>query len=164
MFSKKEFLESVAHEIHICKHLYGKLTPSGMDYRPGEKMRDTVELLRYLTFCGAAPTEALVHDDWSRIGPYQESASTMSGNEFPSRMDEQLKKIEETLGTITDADFERGCTLPWGATTPLGAALINLPLKFLASYRLQLFSYVKATGRPEISTHDAWLGVDTPQS
>ena len=163
MISKQQFLDSVAHEVKVCKHLYSKLTPGQMDYKPGENMRTTLELLRYLTFCGAGPTRALVQDDWSPITRYQEEASSMNAEEFGERMDAQLTEIQELLAGVPEADLKsREASLPWGVREPLGASLVNLPLKFLASYRLQLFNYAKASGAKQLSTYDAWLGMDKP--
>ncbi|MEE8143630.1 MAG: hypothetical protein V3T77_11060 [Planctomycetota bacterium] len=164
MISKQQFLDSVAHEVKVCKHIHSKLTPGQLDYKPGENTRTTLELLRYLTFCGAGPTRALVQDDWSPISRYQEAASSMSAEEFPEKMEAQLKEIHELLADVSEEDLQtREAPLPWGVREPLGASLVNLPLKFLASYRLQLFSYVKASGATQLSTYDAWLGMDKPE-
>jgi hypothetical protein len=38
----------------------------------------------------------------------------------------------------------------------LGTAIINAPIKWLAAYRLQLFTYLKMNGRSDISTREAW--------
>ena len=72
MYTKNDFLESVGHEIRVCQHLHSKLDPKKLDYQPGEGMRTTLELLQYLSWCAAGPTDALIHD-WSVIGKYQEA-------------------------------------------------------------------------------------------
>ncbi len=134
MISKQQFLDSVAHEVKVCKHLHSKLTPGQMDYKPGENMRTTLELLRYLTFCGAGPTRALVQDDWGPISRYQETASSMNAEEFGERMDAQLTEIQELLAGVSEADLEtRDAPLPWGVREPLGASLVNLPFALVCA-------------------------------
>ncbi len=164
MISKQDFLDSIRYEVQICKHLHSKLTPQQLDYRPGENMRTTLELLRYLTICGTIPTQAMLQEDWSIVSRYQEAASTMAAEEFPERMDAELKEIQELLAEVSAEDLRtRQVPLPWNVKAPLGASLVNLPLKFLTSYRLQLFNYVKASGAAQLTTYNAWLGKDKPE-
>ena len=59
MLTRDQYLDSVAREIDICKHLYTKVDPARLDWSPGENMRTTLELLRYLTFCGSGPADAV---------------------------------------------------------------------------------------------------------
>jgi hypothetical protein len=49
-----------------------------------------------------------------------------------------------------------------GSTISRGAFLVNLVLAGHAAYRTQLFVYLKATGREELSTYNLWQGVDAP--
>ena len=164
MYTTQDFLDALAHETHILKHLHGKLSSRDMEYQIGEEMRTTLELMRYLSFCAVAPTDALVHSDWSKIGPYREEASTMPAEEFPARLDSQLEKTRELVAGLSESDLQREAQLPWPATMLLGKSLVNLPQTFISTYRLQLFTHVKACGHPELSTHNAWLGIDKPEA
>ena len=161
MMTSDEFLQSVANETRILKHLHSKA--QNLEYSPGENMRNTLELMRYLSFCGSGPTEALIKNDWSGISTHQERGSTMEPNEFPARLDEQEARIRELVGALSNDDLQKEVSLPWGASMRLGSALIDLPLKFMASYRLQLFDHVKAAGAKDLSTFNAWLGMDKPE-
>ncbi len=163
MLNRDAFLESVAKETEICKHLATKIEDAGLTYTPGENMRETLDLMRYLTFAGAASADALVSKDWSVVGPYQEKASTMPAAEFPARMDAQLERIRDLVNSVPEAELEtRDVPLPWGVDVKLGQGLVDTTLKFLASYRLQLFCYAKAAGARDLSTYNAWLGMDKP--
>lgn len=162
MFDKTAFLASIAHETKICKHLLTKLDESKLGYRPGEGMRSTTELLSYLTIAGIAPTQALTDNDWSRVTGHMERAKAVTMHTFTDAMDDQLTQIRAIVEPLTDDDLQRDAPFPWGGSTRLGVALVDLPLKFLAAYRLQLFCHAKATGRTEISTMNAWLGMDKP--
>ncbi len=95
MITTQQFLGSLGHETKILKHLHSKLRDGNLDYAPGENMRSTLELMRYLSWAASGPADALVHGDWSRVSRYQERASEMSAEEFPSRVDEQLETIRE---------------------------------------------------------------------
>ena len=49
-----------------------------------------------------------------------------------------------------------------GGKTTRGALIVNLVLGGHAAYRTQLFLYLKAGGREELSTMNLWGGVDAP--
>ena len=163
MFDKNAFLASVAQETEICKHLQTKLTEASLDYTPGEAMRNTRELLGYLTICGVAPVQAMIGNDWSVVGPHMERAKNVTAENFVLAMDNQLRGIEAAITPLTEDDFTRDAAFPWGGSTQLGTGLVDLPLKFLAAYRLQLFCYIKASGSSELNTFNAWLGMDKPE-
>jgi hypothetical protein len=44
----------------------------------------------------------------------------------------------------------------------LGAAIINAPIKWMASYRMQLFLNLKINGNVELGTKDAWIMAEVP--
>ena len=50
----------------------------------------------------------------------------------------------------------------FGTKTTRGAWLVNLVLCGCAAYRTQLFLYLKACGRDELSTMNLWAGMDDP--
>ena len=50
----------------------------------------------------------------------------------------------------------------FGQKTTRGAFIINLVKAGCAAYRTQLFCYLKACGRDELSTMNLWAGVDAP--
>ena len=163
MLSKQQFLESVAGETSVCKHLFNKIPEGGLDYSPGENMRNTLELLRYLTYCGLAPTEALLKENWELIQNHVSAASSLEGPQFPQQMEEQQRQLEEMLQEVPEEDLKsRQVRVPWGAQMSLGEALVNLPLKFLTAYRMQLFLYAKAAGARELGTYNCWMGCDPP--
>ena len=88
----------------------------------------------------------------------------MAASDFPARLDSQAEKIRGLVGDLSETDLAREAQLPWPATMTLGKSLVALPQTFLSSYRLQLFTHVKASGHPEISTPNAWLGIDKPEA
>ena len=161
MISKEQIAASMMFECDVAKHLHTKLTPQSYDYKPTGGQRSTLELLRYLSICGIAGIQSLTQSDWKVFRTYVERSSKMKADEFPAAMDLQKKEIKEFFNSVTERDLEtRDALLPVGGTQLLGQAILNLPYKWLAAYKLQLFLYAKATGASEIGTANAWMGMD----
>ena len=163
MYSKNNFLESVGLETQICKHLHSKIDDDKLDYKPTEGQRSLLELIQYLTACIDVSTRCLIDNDWSRAGEYLEKIKDVTIDNFCDRMDRQLAAVTDMVSPLTDSDLTtKETSFPTGATAILGPALVNFPLKFATAYRMQLFLYLKATGRSELNTLNCWFGVDAP--
>src|SRR5439155_21970094 len=65
------------------------------------------------------------------------------------------------LGAWTDADFRQEVDM-FGRKSSRALLVITLVLSGCAAYRTQLFLYLKACGREELSTMNLWAGVDAP--
>jgi hypothetical protein len=66
------------------------------------------------------------------------------------------------LGDMSDDEFRTEMAAFDGSTTTRGAFIVNLVLCGCAAYRTQLFLYLKACGREELSTMNLWGGIDAP--
>ena len=92
-----------------------------------------------------------------------ETIKSLSADDFCGAMDRQLAEVKDKVGPISEEDFfSRETTFPTGDKSILGAALVNLPLKFITAYRMQLFLYLKSVGRSELNTISCWCGFDKP--
>jgi hypothetical protein len=161
MYSKEQLTNSLVHECNVCKHLYTKLPESGHEYRPTPGQRSSVELMRYLAVIGIASIKGFVENSWDAWRAYTAEVENMTAEEFPAAMDRQIERIRETLGALTDEQLAtQEAKLPTGATTNLGAAIIDGSLKWLTAYKMQLFLYAKAAGAHQISTSNCWGGID----
>lgn len=81
--------------------------------------------------------------------------------DFAAAMDKQQEFIAKTINAFKDKDFAAvDREMPWGAPCKLGQGLINTVLKPLVAYRMQLFLYVKASGRHDLGPAQCWVGVD----
>ncbi len=161
MITKQQLESALTHECDVVVHLFGKLKPESYDYRPSSGVRSTTELLRYLAMCGIGGIrwfESGSLDTWKE---HQERVAGMAPEEFPAAMQRQKREIQEFFAS-TDEEVLRTkeAKLPTGAKLPLGAAIMNGPLKWLAAYKLQLFGYAKANGATDIGTANAWAGID----
>ena len=68
--------------------------------------------------------------------------------------------MPDELGSMSDADFRTEIKM-FGNQTTKGAFIVNLVLGGCAAYRTQLFVYLKACGREELSTMNLWAGVES---
>ena len=161
MINKDHLLETALRECDICVHLHGKLPAGSLDYKPGENQRSTLELLQYLSICGFASAEAMVNGSWQNYESHAKKAEQLSADDFPAAMEEQKNKLKSLFAEITNEDLStKTATVPWGQKLPLGQALIEILVKFLTAYRMQLFLYAKAAGNDELWTPNCWVGMD----
>ena len=60
---------------------------------------------------------------------------------------------------MTEADFRETISM-FGSPMSRGSFIVNLVLAGCAAYRTQIFLYLKACGRDELSTSNLWGGAD----
>jgi hypothetical protein len=159
MISKEQFAQSA--ECDIIVHLFSKLSPDAYEYRPSPEQRSTLELLRYLAICATAGIQCMVQNDWKLFAGYRDGVKDMPASEFPAAMERQKQEILEFLSSTSDETLRtQEAPMPGGATIPLGMAVLEGPLKWLAAYKMQLFLYAKASGATELKTSNLWRGTD----
>ena len=163
VLTKPELIGSLQNEVRILLHLAGKVDRATLDYRPTPKQRSTLELLQYLSIMGPGLVEV------AKAGAFDPARWTALENSAKARdFDQTLAAIAEhndryaaLLGGVSDADFRSEITM-FGQPTTRGAFIVNLVLCGCAAYRTQLFVYLKACGRDELSTMNLWGGMDAP--
>ena len=161
VLTKSELIGSLQNEVRILLHLASKVEPGMLDYRPTPKQRSTLELLKYLTLMGpslvrAAKGGTFDVDAWT-VAEKAAAARDFSGT--VAALEAQREEYAQLLGDMSDADF-RGEIEMFGQKTTRGAFIVNLVLCGCAAYRTQLFLYLKACGREELSTMNLWAGMD----
>lgn len=165
MITKDQLAASLTHECDVVLHLFSKLPEGALEYRPSAEQRTTLELLRYLAVIGIAAIHCMNVKDWKAFAPFSERVKEMTGEEFPAAMELQKKEIQDFLASVSEETLRtQEAPMPGGGMLPLGAAIINGPLKWLAAYKLQLFLYAKAAGATELKTSNAWRGSDPKPS
>jgi hypothetical protein len=165
VLTKPELIGSLKHEVRILQHLASKVDRAKLDYRPTPKQRSTLELLQYLTIMGpelikAAQRGGFSPETWTVA---EKAAYARDFDQTLAALAEQLETYPALLGAMSDADF-RGEIEMFGQKYSRGAFINNLVLCGHAAYRTQLFNYLKACGRDELSTINLWAGIDPPQS
>jgi hypothetical protein len=157
---KQHLLHNIEREILLLKQLAPLIEEKDLDFRPTEKVRSTLELMQYLSGIGSTMLRWFLINDLTpeEFGKIREYRSTLTIQNFPERLDEQWNQIQSYLKDITEEDLiSMEIVLPWKEKMMLGNAIINCPIKWLATYRMQLFLYLKMQGRPDISTKEAWV-------
>ncbi len=161
VLTKSELIGSLKNEVRILMHLAGKVDRAQLDYRPTPKQRSTMELLQYLSIMGPELVKAAI------AGAFDAAAWTVAEEAGKARdLDQTLAVIAgqgevlaDLLGALPDEAFREEINL-FGMPTSRGSFIVNVALSGYAAYRTQLFCYLKACGREELSTMNLWMGTD----
>ena len=161
VLTKSELVASLQNEVRILLHLASKIQPEMIDYRPSAKQRSTLELLRYLTNMGPELVKG------TKKGSFDVESWTKATQEAEARDFAQTVKAlaaqhdvyAQLIGSMSDAELRETINM-FGTPMSKGAFLVNLVLAGCAAYRTQLFLYLKACGREELSTANLWGGAD----
>jgi hypothetical protein len=164
VLTKSELIASLQKEVRILVHLAGKVDRTMIDYRPTPGQRSTLELLRYLSIMGPGLVQA------AQAGGFDFAVWTAALKESETRDFDQTVAVisaqsdlyAKVLGGMSDADFRAEMNSFDGSKVSKGSFIVNLVLSGHAAYRTQLFLYLKARGREELSTYNLWQGVDAP--
>lgn len=166
--TKQQILNAVKEENKILTHLFGKIKSGEMQFSPGEKMRTTEELLRYISYAAVATINWYNNnltgvEDKNAFKKYVDKAAGMDINKFPEALEAQYNEIETILGNFTDDELKtKKVKRIAGNECTFGEAIVNSSLKYLTAYRMQLFLYLKQAGQPELNTYNCWVGMDAP--
>ena len=164
VLTRSELISSLQKEVRILTHLAGKVDAKVADYRPTPTQRSTLDLLRYMSIMGPQMVQA------AKTGGFDGAVWGAALKESESRNLEQTiatiagqgDVYARLLGDMSDADFRAEMNNFDGSKISKGAFIVNLVLGGHAAYRTQLFLYLKANGREELSTYNLWQGVDAP--
>jgi hypothetical protein len=163
VLTKPELISSLQHEVRILLHLATKIDRLKLDYRPTPKQRSTIELLRYLTIMGPELVQAIKSGSFNPAA-WTEAQNTAGARDFDQTV-KALAALSEVyttqIGAMSDADFRVDVEI-FGNKASRGAHLVNMVIAGHAAYRTQLFVYLKACGREELSTMNLWAGMDAP--
>lgn len=159
MLTKDEVLASILKECDIAAHLATKIPADGLDFRPTEGQRSNAEVLHYLSFCAIGGALFCIEGKWDSYGAWEAKQADITPANAAEKFAAQKAALTEAFGQLTDADMARSITHPMGFDMPLNQALLELPLKWMVGYRMQLFLGAKAAGNDEIWTPDCWHGV-----
>jgi hypothetical protein len=161
VLTKSELLGSLQHEVRVLLHLAGKIDRTALDYRPTPKQRSTLELLQYLSIMGPGLVDAAKRGtfDGARWSELEKMAATRDFDGTLAAIAGQADTYPALLADVSDTDFRTEIVM-FGNKTTVGAFIVNLVLGGCAAYRTQLFCYLKACGREDLSTMNLWAGID----
>ena len=156
---KQHLFQNMEREIVLLKQLSKVIEEKDLEFRPQEKLRSVIELMRYLSTIGAVMLRWFIDNDltpeeWVKIREHQKTVTLQN---FAERLDEQLVSIRQYMDRISEEDLlTKEVSLPSKEKMVLASAIINAPVKWLAAYRKELFVYLKLNGHTEMSTKEAW--------
>ena len=161
VLTKSELVGSLQNEVRILLHLASKIDRAKLDYRPTPKQRSTLELLQYLSIMGPNLVQVAREGTFDPEGwtAAEKAAATRGFDETMSAIGQQTAAYAALLAEMSDADLRKEINL-FGQKFTRGAFIVNLVLSGCAAYRTQLFLYLKACGREELSTINLWAGTD----
>jgi hypothetical protein len=163
VLTKSELLASLKNEVRILLHLAGKIDRTHIDYRPTEKQRSTLELLRYLSVMGPMLIRmANGHADFAAWSAAQKEADTRDFDQTVATIASHAQMYETLLAGMTDDAFRVEVNDFDGSKTSRGVFIVKYVLQGHAAYRTQLFLYLKSCGCHELNTRNLWGGVDSP--
>lgn len=166
---KQFLLNSILKDMKICRRLYTKIPADQLNYKPKDEVRSTLDLLRYLSWCGTGAIKYWCHGEGREYREYMAdttaAARTMEASEFLQRMDEQIALAEQLFAGISEEDlYRKEVTYPWGAKDLLGQAIMETSIKWLAAYKMQLFLYIKYSTGQAIGTPDLWVRTELDEA
>ena len=164
VLTKSELIASLQKEARVVVHLAGKVDRAQLDYRPTPKQRSTLELLRYLSMTGPTLVQYALAEPpdievWTRA---EEASMARTFDQAVAAIAAQSDAYATMLATVPDAKFRAPFADFDGSQTTVGAFIVNLVLMGVAAYKTQLFVYLKACGREELSSANLWYGADAP--
>jgi hypothetical protein len=158
---KQFLLKAIIKEMKLCRRLYTKIPPEKLNFRPKENTRSILEILQYLSFIGTSMlkywSQESETDLWKFFGGLATAAGNLPADQFLPAMNEQIKTVNDLFNQINEEDlYQKQVMCPWGVT-PLGEAIVETEIKWLAAYKLQLFFYIKLCTDQPLGTPDAWV-------
>lgn len=164
VLTKSELVTSLQKEVRLLLHLGSKIEQPAIDFRPTPKQRSTIELLRYLTTMGptlmryakGTPLQA------TELSEAVEAARALSLDQALAAIAAHADVYASLLADLSEDDFRAEITDVDGSKITRGAFIIDHVLGQCRAYRMQLFLYLKASGRDELNTMNLWLGIDAP--
>ena len=165
MLTKNELVGKLQHEVRTLLHLASKVDPSMLDYRPTPKQRSLLELLQYLTIFGSIHLRTIKAGVWSMDAwratwrTEEAAAKTRNLEQVKDAIGKQSALFAEVLVSLSDTDLRTEMEM-FGSKASRGSWLVSLVLCHYVAYRMQLFLYLKACGREDLSTMNLWAGID----
>jgi len=169
ILTKDELLSSLQNEVRILLHLISKVEQDKLDYRPNSKQRSTIELLRYLAIVFPIHFRGVMADQWDRdtwakVWSDEEAAArALTLDQVRDAISRHADLYAEGLNACSEERFRAPVEM-FGYKGVRGPFLVNLVLCHYAAYRMQLFLYLKGSGREELNTMNLWVGMDNMPS
>ena len=161
VLTKSELINALQKECRILVHLASKVDRAQLDFRLTPKQRSTLEWFQYMSMMGDNCIRAIKGggfdvEAWNKD---EQSAKARDFDQAVAAINALGDLYAREIGSMTDAQLRENVTM-FGTTETRGAAIVSIILCGHAAYRTQIFNYLKAGGRVELSTMNLWAGMD----
>ena len=157
-----DLIGALEQETRVLSHLASKAPADRADWRPTEGQRSLLELLQYITHCGEIGLVNVATGTWEHAEPLMARSATLGIDDIASELDAQLGRMKSVIEGIDPSTMGDEVPLPWGQMVTRGRALLEMALKPMSAYRMQLFLYLKQSGSTELNSMNCWVGMDPP--
>ena len=164
ILTKPELIPSLQGEIKLLLHLVSKVDPAQLDYRPTSTQRSTIELLQYLSIFGPIHLRAILADSfdmdsWRNTWSTGEASAKQLLHQAQAAITSLSPHCTELLESCSDARLSEEIEM-FGHKNSRAFLILSLVLSHYSAYRMQLFLYLKSSGREELNTMNLWVGID----
>jgi hypothetical protein len=166
ILEKDELISSIRGEVPILLHLISKIDPSRLDHRPTPGQRSILELVRYLAIMAPIHLRAILADRFDMDGwtaawtEGEAAAKAMNLEQAATAIAAQQDLVSGLLAGCPEERLRETFEM-FGMRSSRAALVVRLVLCHYTAYRMQLFLYLKASGREELGTLNLWAGRDT---
>jgi hypothetical protein len=163
MYTKEQIWNSISNDMRIIKHLFTKIPEGQENYKPTEKQRSTLELLQYIAVSSIASTRVILENNPSLYSEYAEKGKLVTMDNFVEMIDKQEAEMLEFFNKYTEEELNTEIDL-WGTGVmeKKSDLFLNMIVKTIPAYKMQLFLYIKSSGNTNIGTSNLWRGMDAP--
>jgi hypothetical protein len=161
VLTRSELIAALREEVRILLHLAGKIDRTNLDYRPTPRQRSAAELVKYLSMMGPTLVKDAKAGAWDEAGwaAAEQAAQAQTFDQALATISSHADAYATLLADVSDADLRAEVDI-FGERASRGAFLVKWVLSGCAAYRMQLFLYLKASGREELNTMNLWSGAD----
>jgi hypothetical protein len=161
MITQQQFTDSCLKEVKVFKHLYAKIVPGTLDFKPSGSQRTLNELLQYVMHAFIMELRGIETGKIENLKEAVAEAQKADTALFPSRMDELAELIKSVMTGMTDEKLAEEVDIFGRGAQARTSWLFELILKNMVGYKMQLFLYIKESGNSSIGTPDLWRGEDS---
>jgi hypothetical protein len=159
MITKQEYIDSLAFELHVIRHLGEKIKPENLEFRPTPKQRSTQELMHFMAYIFGSAADNIKGGTSTAAEAWKATLPEVTLENFSELVQAQENHIKTVIGNMTEEELNETVTI-YGRERTRASHLLNGPLKWAAAYKLQLFMYLKMTGQAHLGTMNLWAGMD----
>ncbi len=158
---KQILLNSIVKEMKIVRRLSTKIPADKIDFRPKEGIRSTLELLQYLSYTGTGMLQYWYRKNESEFRPFYAMltahSKTITHENFIAEMDSQIELVTKIFNEITEEDLlTKIVDYPGGEKALLAEGIIEMCIKWITGYKMQLFLKIKLSSDEKLTTPDLW--------